>query len=340
MSRSETRKTVLVAGAANLILAVTKLVAGVLAGSSAMLAESAHSVADTLNQGFLFASLQRSARPPDRRHPFGYGNERYFWSLLAAFGIFVAGAGFSIFEGILTMTGHGGEGTKVWLAYAVLALAAVLEGASWVRAYTQARRETRDNGRDLVEHVRRTPDVTFKAALFEDSAAMIGLAFAAAGLTLREITGSAFWDGLASVLIGLLLVVVAFVLGRDSMGLLIGRAADPADLRVIRAEIVGAPGVTGVDELLTMHFGPEELLVAAKVHFSDDISADEAEDVAGAIDRRLRERVPIVRHVFLDPTQSPSEDRARDAGPPGDPAGVAAEPQGDGGAGVIKDAPG
>jgi cation diffusion facilitator family transporter len=303
MSRSETTKTVLVAGAANLILAITKLIAGLLAGSSAMLAEGAHSVADTLNQTFLFASLHRSERPPDRRHPFGYGNERYVWSLLAAFGIFVAGAGFSIFEGVLTMTGHGGTGTDVWLAYAVLALGAVLEGGSWIRAFHQARKETRENGRDLVDHVRRSPDVTFKTALFEDSAAMVGLALAAAGLTLREITGSEFWDGLASVLIGVLLVVLAFGIGRESMGLLIGQAVDPAAQREIRAEIVAAPGVTGVDELLTMHFGPEQVLVAAKVHFADDISADEAEDVAGMIDRRLRERLPIVRHVFLDPTQ-------------------------------------
>ncbi|GGQ11662.1 cation diffusion facilitator family transporter [Actinomadura coerulea] len=303
MSKSETTKTVLVAGAANLILAITKLFAGLLAGSSAMLAESAHSVADTLNQGFLYTSLRRSERPPDRRHPFGYGNERYVWSLLAAFGIFVAGAGFSIFEGILTMTGHGAGGTTVWLAYAVLGLGAVLEGASWIRAFHQAKKETRESDRDLVEHVRKSPDVTFKTALFEDTAAMVGLALAAGGLAMRQITGSEFWDGLASALIGVLLVVLAFSIGRESVQLLIGRAADPAEQREIRAEICGAPGVTGVDELLTMHFGPEQLLVAAKVHFSDDISADEAEDVAGEIDRRLRERVPTVRHVFLDPTQ-------------------------------------
>ncbi|MWA06937.1 hypothetical protein F8568_042680 [Actinomadura sp. LD22] len=242
MSRAETTKTVLVAGTADFILAIAKLIAGTLAGSSAMLAEGAHSVADTLNQG-------------------------------------------------------------------------LLEGTSWVRAYTQARRETRENGRDIVEHVRRSPDVTFKAALFEDTAAMIGLAFAAAGLVLRQLTGSQFWDGLASVLIGLLLVVVAVVLGRDSKGLIIGRAADPAALAEIRAEIAAAPGVTGVDDLLTMHFGPDELLVAARVHFSDAISADQAEDVAGEIDRRLKERVPIVRHVFLDPTQrTPAPRRRRRAG--------------------------
>ncbi|MBG6093396.1 cation diffusion facilitator family transporter [Actinomadura viridis] len=311
MSRSETTKTVLVAGAANLILAVTKLVAGVLAGSSAMLAEGAHSVADTLNQGFLLASLRRSERPPDGRHPFGYGNERYFWSLLAAFGIFVAGGGYSIFEGILTISGREtGGGEQVWLAFTVLGVAALLEGTSWLRAFTQARREVRESGRDLVDHVRHTPDLTFKAALFEDTAAMIGLVIAATGLTLREITGSQVWDGLASVLIGLLLVGVAFALGRDSRHLLIGQSVEPRTQREIRMEIASARGVTGVEELFTMHFGPEEVLVAAKVHFSDAISADEAEDIAGDIDRRLQERLPIVRHVFLDPTQREPEPAA------------------------------
>jgi cation diffusion facilitator family transporter len=309
MSRAETTKTVLVAGAANLILAITKLFAGAIAGSSAMLAEGAHSVADTLNQGFLLASLRRSARPPDRHHPFGYGNERYFWSLLAAFGIFVAGGGFSIFEGLLAITGKESGGGSVWLAYAVLALGFVLEGTSWVRAFVQARRESRRDG--VMAHVKRSPDVTFKAALFEDTAAMIGLALAAVGLTLREITGSHLWDGLASILIGVLLIVVAYVLGRDSKGLIIGRAADPELQRQIRQEIEAASGVDGVDELLTMHFGPDELLVAARVNFSDDISADEAEDVAGEIDLRLQERVPGVRHVFLDPTQATKEPAER-----------------------------
>ncbi|MGK5553883.1 cation diffusion facilitator family transporter [Actinomadura kijaniata] len=306
MSRAETTKTVMIAGAANLVLAVTKLIAGALAGSSAMLAEGAHSIADTLNQGFLLASLRRSERPADRRHPFGYGNERYFWSLLAAFGIFVLGAGYSVFEGVETIVRGGRSGdADVRLAYAVLALGLVLEGGSWLRAVTQARRETREVDRNLVEHVRETPDVTFKAALFEDSAAMVGLALAAAGLTLREITGSVVWDGIASILIGLLLGVVAIALGRDSKELLIGRAADTAIQCRIRAMIASAPGVDGVDELFTMHFGPDALLVAAKVHFSDAISADEAEDIAEDIDRRLREEEPLVRHVFLDPTQAP-----------------------------------
>ncbi|GLZ09357.1 cation diffusion facilitator transporter [Actinomadura sp. NBRC 104412] len=302
MSRSQTTITVLVAGTANLVLAITKVFAGVLSGSSAMLAEGAHSVADTLNQVFLLTSLRRSARPPDRLHPFGYGNDRYFWSLLAAFGIFVAGGGYSIFEGVLAITGREAGGEKVWLAFTVLGIAALLEGTSWVRAFTQARRET-GAGQGLLDHVRRTPDVTFKAALLEDTAAMIGLALAAGGLALRELTGSPLWDGIASILIGLLLVGVAIALGRDSRSLLIGQSVAPEVQREISAEIASARGVTGVDELFTMHFGPDEVLVAAKVHFSDSISADEAEDVAGEVERRLRERVPLVRHVFLDPTQ-------------------------------------
>src|SRR5690606_35324224 len=148
-----------------------------------------------------------------------------------------------------------------------------------------------------------------------------GLVLAAAGLILREATGSDFWDGLASVLIGVLLTGLAFAIGRESAVLLIGRAADPATQREIRAEILGAPGVTGLEELLTMHFGPEQLPVAAKVHFADDISADEAEDIAGEIDRRLRERIPVVRHVFLDPTQRTTR-RGEPAGPRTHPGNV------------------
>jgi cation diffusion facilitator family transporter len=151
--------------------------------------------------------------------------------------------------------------------------------------------------------VRHSPDTTLRAVLFEDSTALVGLVIAAAGLALRELTGSAFWDGAASILIGLLLVAVAYSLGRTNMHLLIGQAADPEQRQVITREIEAAPGVDAVLELLTMQLGPDELIVAAKVAFTDDISADEAEDVADDIDRNLRVRLPAIRHVFLDPTQ-------------------------------------
>ncbi len=300
--QSATGRTVLIAGAANIFVCAIKLAAGILVGSSAMLAEAAHSAADTLNQGFLLASLRRGARPADARHPFGYGQERYFWSLLAAFGIFIAGAGFSIFEGLLAL-GHKSSGSPL-LAYLVLAAAGLAEGISLARVLAQLRGEARSSRTGLLDHMRGSPDTTVKAALFEDSAAMVGLVLAAAGLALRQVTGSPVWDGAASIAIGCLLIVVAVRLGLDNREYLIGRAAGPKELATIRAEIESTPGVDDLLELLTMYLGPEHLIVAARVAFSDDISADRAEDVADDIDKRLADRLPLVPHVFLDPTQA------------------------------------
>jgi cation diffusion facilitator family transporter len=301
MNRS-TRRTVLVAGAANLVVAATKLLAGLVSGSSAMLAEAAHSLADTLNQVFLLASLRQSNRPPDEDHPFGYGQERYFWSLLAAFGIFVAGAGFSVFEGILAMT-RSHEHQSPLLAYVVLAISFVAEGISFARAVRQMRREADDQGRGVIDHVRRSPDMTVKAALFEDTAAVIGLVFAAAGLLLTQLTGSSMWDGAASVAVGALLIVVAFRLGRDSRDMLIGHAADPEERQVISEELRATDGLDDVVELLTMRLGPEHLLIAAKASFDDAITADQVEDVAEDIDQRVRGRLAVTPHVFIDPTR-------------------------------------
>jgi cation diffusion facilitator family transporter len=307
----ETRRTVIVAGAANVFVGVIKLIAGLLTGSSAMLAEAAHSAADTLNQAFLLTSVHRGKRPADPSHPFGYGQERYFWSLLAAFGIFVAGGGFSIFEGILAL-GHEGSGDLL-IAYIALALAGVAEGISFIRAYSQMRGEARRDRTGLVEHVQRSPDTTVKAALFEDSAAMIGLVLAAAGLVLRQLTGSGVWDAAASMAIGALLIVVAVKLGLDSRELLIGRAAEPEEQQIIREVIEKAPGVDALIELLTMHLGPDHLLVAARVDFSGDINADEAEDLATKIDRRLAEQLSVTPHVFIDPTRKGGQEGARSA---------------------------
>jgi cation diffusion facilitator family transporter len=300
--QSATGRTVLIAGAATIFVGAIKLAAGILVGSSAMLAEAAHSAADTLNQGFLLASLRRGARPADARHPFGYGQERYFWSLLAAFGIFIAGAGFSIFEGLLAL-GHKESGSPL-PAYLVLVAAGLAEGTSLVRVLVQLRGEARRSSTGMLDHVRSSPDTTVKATLFEDSAAMVGLVFAALGLALRQVTGSPVWDGAASIAIGGLLIVVAVRLGLDSREYLIGRAADPKDLDTIRAEIEKTKGVDRLLELLTMYLGPEHLIVAARVAFSDEISADRAEDVADEIDKRLADRLTLVPHVFLDPTQA------------------------------------
>jgi cation diffusion facilitator family transporter len=302
-SDQATRRTVIIAGLANLVVMLAKLVAGVLTGSSAMLAEAAHSFADTLNQVFLLTSVHKGSKPPDAEHQFGYGQERYFWSLLAAFGIFIAGAGFSVFEGILSLHSptHG-----YLVAYVVLGVCVVAEGTSFIRAWRQLRGEARSSHTQLVQHVRSTPDTTVKAALFEDTAAMIGLALAAAGLGLEQLTGSPVWDGAASIAIGALLVVVAVRLGMDNRELLIGRAADPKVQRAIQEEITRTPGVDGLVDLRTMHLGPDSIIVAAQVDLADSASADQVEQLADDIDRRLSERLPLTPHVFIDPTPTPA----------------------------------
>jgi cation diffusion facilitator family transporter len=303
-----TRKTVLVAGAANVFVALIKVAAGVLTGSSAMLAEAAHSAADTLNQFFLLTSIRQGRRPADGRHPFGYGQERYFWSLLAAFGIFVAGAGFSVFEGILALM-RPESGKDAVVGYVVLGVAGLAEATSFVRALTQSRGQARERGAGLIEHLRSSADTTVKAALFEDSAAMVGLVLAALGLFLRQLTGSSVYDGAASIAIGALLVVVAVRLGLDSRDLLLGRSADPKDQELIRSEIEGLPGVDGLLELLTMYMGPDHLIVAARVAFSDDIDASAVESLSERIDRGLSERLSVTSHVFIDPTDTASGSR-------------------------------
>jgi cation diffusion facilitator family transporter len=309
-----TRRTVIIAGGANLLVGLAKLVAGILSGSSAMLAEAAHSAADTLDQVFLLTSLRQADRPADLEHPFGHGQERYFWSLLAAFGIFIAGAGFSVFEGILALSSTQSESPLY--AYVALAVAFVAEGTSFVRAYWQVRGEARQRHEEVLHHVESSPDITVKVALFEDSAAMVGLVFAALGVILRQLTGSPVWDGGASIAIGVLLVAVAVKLGMDSKELLIGRAADPETQQLIREEIESTPGVDALLELLTMHMGPDSLIVAARVALNDELDADETEDLADEIDRRLSEKLPLQLHVFIDPTQTRKTRPSAAARPP------------------------
>jgi cation diffusion facilitator family transporter len=315
-AHSETRRTVIIAGAANLVVGLAKLAAGIVSGSSAMLAEAAHSAADTLNQVFLLTSLSKADRPADEDHPFGHGQDRYFWSLLAAFGIFIAGAGFSIFEGLLSLTRSQSESPLA--AYVTLAVAFVAEGISFVRAFRQVRGEAHGQREKTLHHVESSPDITVKVNLFEDSAAVVGLILAGLGVGLDQLTGSHIWDGAASIAIGVLLIVVAVKLGRDSRELLIGRAADPEVQQLIREEIESRPGVDALLELRTMHMGPDSIIVAARVALNDEMGADQAEDLADEIDRRLSERLPMRPNVFIDPTQTrqrPPAEATRSPGP-------------------------
>jgi cation diffusion facilitator family transporter len=344
----ETTGTVWLAFSANLGIAVAKTAAGMISLSSAMLAEAAHSWADTLNEVFLLTSLRRSRRPPDQLHPFGYGKERFFWSLLAAVGIFVTGGLFSIWEGVSSLRGggHDIDSLEAILNYGVLALALVLEGSSLLRATKQVRGEAQRSGRTFGEHLRAGNDPTVKTVFSEDSAAVIGIALAALGLMLHLLTGDAAYDAAASIAIGVLLVWIAFTLGRDTKALLIGEAADPALRMEIVAEVAAYPEIDALLELLTMQLGPDELLVALRVDLTDAISGDAVEDLSSRIEVGLRARHPSVRHVFVDATRATgvqrlaaqaARDLAETPGPdglpgPDRPGGDGSAPGGDGSA--------
>lgn len=295
-------RTVLIAGAANLTVATAKAVAGLLSGSSAVLSEAAHSVADTVTELLLFVAVRRGARPPTERYPFGHGRESYLWALIAAVVTFVAGAGFAIQEGVRSIRSDH-QALSPGIAYAVLGVSFVAEGTSLIRSIRQLGGRARRWGTPLLRVARRTPNTTLKAVLLEDSAALIGLLLAAAGVGLSHLTDSRVWDGIASLAIGGLLLVVASILARNNIAFLVGRAAGEAVRAEIEAELIAVPQVRGVTQLLTLQLGPEEILVAAKVDFTPGANAADIEAAADDAERRLTARNPAVRYVYLDPTR-------------------------------------
>jgi cation diffusion facilitator family transporter len=291
-------RTVIVAVAANLLVAVAKAVAAVLTGSAAMLAETTHSIADTCNELLLYVGVRHGMRPADDHHPFGYGQARYYWSLLAAVGIFVIGGLFAVADGVLTLR-NPEPVTNVPVGIAVLLVSAALEGMSWRTARRQLRAEAAAQHVDLGEYVATSSDPTPTTVFLEDSAALVGLGLALAALVLHITTGSAVWDGAASLLIGLLLIGVAFVLMRRNGALLIDEAA-PADVRErLRQAVAREPWVAEVAELTAVYIGPKQLLVLAHV-----VPVDGADLTAGV--GRLRRRllsVPAVAAVEITPVE-------------------------------------
>src|SRR5215213_496902 len=309
-SGGESTGTVIVAGLANLAIAVAKLVGGLISHSSAMLSEAAHSVADTVTEVFLFVALKRGARPPDAKHPFGYGRETYFWAFLASLATFGLGAGFAIWQGVTTIL-EGEEQGDPLVSYIVLAVSFVLEGVSWLKAVRQVRGAARKWDVTPTEYLSGTTDTTVKAVAFEDSAALIGLVLAALGLFLEQVTGDPVWDGLAAIVIGILLIVVAAVLARANVSLLIGQSVSPRLQAELKAEIAALEHVVDVPFLLTSVIGPAQLLVAAKVDFDDEVAAADIERISDEAEQRLVARHEGVRYVFLDPTAGDGRARAQ-----------------------------
>jgi cation diffusion facilitator family transporter len=305
--------TVMVAGLANLVIAAAKLVAGLISGSAAMLSESAHSLADTVTEVFLYVALRRGRKPADEQHPFGYGKEAFVWAFIAALFTFIGGAGFSIYHGVTTMISGEHSGQYLW-SYIVLAVSFVAEGISFLRARKQVKQESERWETTPERFLRLTPDTTVKAVFFEDSAALIGLVLAAVGVGLAQLTGSEVWDGLASIAIGLLLLLVATILARSNVSLLVGRAVPRRMHNQIADDLCGIPVVSSVPTLLTMQIGPGDILVAAKVDFDDDVTGADIEEASDTAERRLRARYPQIRYVFLDPTRGTAGRSHRDGG--------------------------
>ncbi|MFI1809976.1 cation diffusion facilitator family transporter [Streptomyces sp. NPDC020422] len=297
----ESTFTVIVAAMANLGIAAAKAVAGVVSGSSAMLSEAAHSLADTVTEFMLLTALKRSEKPADEDHPLGYANERYVWAMLAAVATFVGGAVFSLYDGIHTLI-EGEELGDPLVSYVVLGVAFVLEGFSLRTAVRQVKGEAARARAPFGRYLRLTPDTTVKAVVMEDSAALAGLMLAAGGLLGVQTTGSSVWDGVASILIGLLLVYVAWVLGRSNAELLVGRPLPRPMRQAVREELLSVDHVVGVLDLTTLIQGPDEVMVAAKVDFRDVVSAEQVELACEQAEARLRARFPAIRRVYLDPT--------------------------------------
>ncbi|THV28511.1 cation diffusion facilitator family transporter [Glycomyces paridis] len=283
----------------NFAIAAAKLVAGVVSGSAAMVSEAAHSAADTVTELMLYVALRNSAKPADEAHPFGYGNTAYLWAALAAAFTFVAGGLFSITHGVHSMN-SGGEADFL-VSYIVLAISFVLEGVSFGRTIVQLRDESRHWEVRPTLFLRHTPDTTLKAVFLEDLAALIGLLLAALGLMFTEITGDPVYDGTASVLIGVLLLVVAVLLGHANVSLLVGRSLPPRFRREVRAELETAEDIASVQELLTLQLGPTSVLVAARVDFRDSATGEAIERTCRDAEARLRERYPMIQYVFLSP---------------------------------------
>jgi cation diffusion facilitator family transporter len=288
---------------ANAVIAVLKLGAALVTGSSGMMAEALHSIADATNQVFLLLGLRFYKRPASRKHPFGYGKERFFWSFIAAIFIFGVGSTYAIYEGIVKLNHpHAPENLK-W-AYWVLGISFLLEGASIALAIYQETKEAHHDGLTFFAYLRESKDPTAKTVIFEDSAALLGIIIAATGLLLTEYHtgpgGGAYWDGLASILIGVVLGIVAFVLARTSRGLLLGEAANPKSRQAIRAAIESHPNVIKVIELLTMHLAPRQILINAHVNLRDDLVTDDIEQTNEEIETLIRKAEPKVEMIFLE----------------------------------------
>lgn len=294
---------------ANVAIAVTKFIVAGITGSSAMLSEGIHSAVDTFNGVLLLVGIRLSKRPPSAEHPFGHGKELYFWSLIVAVLIFGLGGGVSFFEGVQHIRNPEPMRDPTW-NYVVLAAAALFEGISFFIALKQFRAQAR--GLPFWQALDRSKDPTTYTVLAEDSAALMGLAVAALGIYLSHTLNMPALDGVASVVIGVLLAGVAVFLIRQARGLLIGEGIRPETARAVRELALAQPSVEDVGHVLSMYIGPDEVLVVVDVNFKDDVSTGEAGEAIAAIERQVRARFPMIKRLFIEASDAPVADGVKE----------------------------
>ena len=299
-SPAASSRTLVIALVANLGIAASKFVAAAITGSSAMLTEGVHSLVDSTNQVLLMWGRHAARRPPDAIHPFGYGRELYFWSFVVAVLVFALGAGVSIYEGIIHIA-HPEEAVSPIIAYVVLTVAFLLEGWSTLEAYREFREAKGKLG--WLEAIRQSKDPPAFIVLLENGAAMAGIVAAGIGVLLSQITGDPVFDGVASIVIGVILGLTATLLAYESKGLLIGEAADPELVKSLHDLACSKPGVVGVGEILTLHSSPDQITVMMNVDFEDEMRAGDVENVVRSVEDEAQERWPEVSRLFVRPLQ-------------------------------------
>ena len=297
MASASSKKVIFAALVGNFLIALTKFAAFSVTKSSAMLSEGVHSLVDTGNQILLLYGLRRSKMPADERFPFGHGQEVYFWSFIVAILIFAAGAGVSIYKGVHHLL-HPVPIQNPYINYIVLALAMVFEGAAWYFAYTEF---SKAKGKwSYLNAVRRGKDPTIFVVLFEDSAAMLGLMVAFLGVFLSQITLNPLYDGMASIFIGLILAGTAAWLAYETKGLLIGESANPEVIQGIRKIAQSVGNIRHINEILTLHMGPEFILLNMSADFDDALSAGDIEKTIARLDSEIKQAFPRIKRIFVE----------------------------------------
>jgi cation diffusion facilitator family transporter len=298
LSAGHGNRVLWIAFGANMGIAAAKFAAAAVTGSSAMLTEGVHSVVDSTNQLLLLWGRRAAKRPADEFHPLGYGRELYFWSFIVAVLVFALGAGVSIYEGVIHIADPEPAVSPI-IAYGVLLVAFLLEGGSTLEAFKEFKEAKGELG--WIAAIRQSKDPTGFIVLLENGGAMVGIVVAAAGLALSQVTADPRFDGLASIVIGAILGVIAMILAYESKALLIGEAADPQMVRALHAMVDAKPGVAAVGEIITVHDSPDQIIAMLSVDFVDDIPAREVERLVCEIEDEAGEQFPEIHRLYIRP---------------------------------------